>query len=96
MLMTKEELSVKIAEVDGVEIDNVDLAEAGEDKVLQKFTANSSGADHQDPGLTIANVSRGCGLMENRTYLLNPRMQIAQRLLCETVSPHSCEGCVRS
>ena len=54
MLVTEEELSIQITEVNGIQIDDVDLAEAGEDKVLQKFTANSSGADHQDAGLMIA------------------------------------------
>ena len=54
MLVTEEKLSIQITEVDGIQIDNVDLAEAGEDKVLQKFTANSSGADHQNAGLMIA------------------------------------------
>ena len=34
MLLTKEELTIEVAEVDGVQIDDVDLAEAGEDKVL--------------------------------------------------------------
>ena len=54
MLVTEEELSIQITEVNGIQIDDVDLAEAGEDKVLQKFTANSSGADHEDAGLRIA------------------------------------------
>ena len=51
MLMTKEELTIEVAEVDCVQIDNVDLPEAGEDKILQKFAANASGAHHQNARL---------------------------------------------
>ena len=35
MLLTEEELTVEVAKVDGVEINNMNLAEAGEDKILQ-------------------------------------------------------------
>lgn len=52
--MTEEELSIQIAEVDGVQIYNVNFAESREDKVLKKFAANSSSADHEDAGLMIA------------------------------------------
>ena len=58
MLVTEEKLSIQITKVDGIQIDNVDLAEAGEDKVLQKFTTDSSGADHQHTGLMIAILAR--------------------------------------
>ncbi len=34
MLLTEEELTIEVAEVDGVQVDDVDLAEAGENKVL--------------------------------------------------------------
>ena len=51
MLLTKEKLTVEVAEVDCVQIHDVDLAKAGEDKVLQKFAANSSSTDHQNTGL---------------------------------------------
>ena len=42
MLMTKEKLPIKIAQIDCVEIDDMNLTEAGEDKVLQQLTANST------------------------------------------------------
>jgi hypothetical protein len=35
VLVPKQELAVEVAEVDGVEVDNVDLAKAGEDEVLE-------------------------------------------------------------
>lgn len=33
--MTKEELPIKITEIDCVKIDNMDLTKAGENKILQ-------------------------------------------------------------
>ena len=74
MLMTEEELSIQITEVDGIQIDDVNFAEAGEDKVLQKFTANSSGADHQDARLMIAILAGGCKLIGKGTNLLDSGM----------------------
>lgn len=49
--MTEEELSVEVAQIDGIEVDNVDLAEAEEDDVLEEFAAYATGADQQDSGL---------------------------------------------
>jgi len=49
MFMTEEELTIEIAEIDGVQIDDMDLAEASKDEVLEELTPNPSCADHQDP-----------------------------------------------
>lgn len=43
--MAKEKLAVEVGQVNCVEIDQVDLAEAGADEVLEEFTANAAGAD---------------------------------------------------
>ena len=43
--MAKEELAVEVGQVNSVEINQVDLAEASTDKVLEKFAANATGAD---------------------------------------------------
>ena len=51
MLIPEKELPIEVAEVDGVEVDNVDLAKAGEDKVLEKLAPDASGAYHQDARL---------------------------------------------
>lgn len=58
MLLTKEELTVEVAEVDCVQINDVDLAEAGEDKILQKLAPNSSSADHQNARLVDDTFSK--------------------------------------
>ena len=57
MLLTKKKLTIEVAEVDGVQINDMDFAEAGEDKILQEFTANSASADHQDARLVMGDVS---------------------------------------
>jgi hypothetical protein len=51
MLIPEKELPIEVAEVDGVEVDDVDLAKAGEDEVLEKLASDSSGAYHQNTRL---------------------------------------------
>lgn len=64
MLITEEKLAVEVAEVDRVKINDVNLAEAGEDKVLQELAADSSRADHQDARLYGGSVSEAKSEME--------------------------------
>jgi hypothetical protein len=47
MLIAEQELPIEVAEVDGVEVDDVDLAETGEDEVLEKLATDPSCAYHQ-------------------------------------------------
>lgn len=47
MLMTKEELTIEIAEINGIQIDNMNLAEASKDEVLEKLAPNPSCTNHQ-------------------------------------------------
>lgn len=49
--MPKEELAIKIAKVYSVKVDDVDLTESSEDKILQQLTAYAAGADHQNARL---------------------------------------------
>lgn len=46
MLMTEQKLAVQVAQVDSVKVDDVNLAEAGQDEILEEFTAYASSADH--------------------------------------------------
>ena len=39
MMRTKEKLTVEVGDVDGVHVDDVDLAKAGEGKVFEEFAA---------------------------------------------------------
>ena len=71
MFVAKKKLSIEVAEVDGVQINNVDLAEAGENKVLQELATNSSGTDHQNAGLNDVTTSRGRkGIGRGQTCLI--------------------------
>jgi hypothetical protein len=47
VLVAEQKLPVKVTQVYRVEIDDVDLAKAGEDEVLEKFAADAASADHQ-------------------------------------------------
>lgn len=38
-------MSVEVTEVNGIEVDDVNLPETGEDEVLEKFAADAAGAD---------------------------------------------------
>lgn len=53
VLHAEQELAVEIAQVDGVQVDDVDLAEAREDEVLEQFAADAASADHEDPCLSL-------------------------------------------
>ena len=56
--MPEEELPVQIAQVDGIKIDDMNLTEASEDKILEKFASNTSSADKKNPRLSINKVSQ--------------------------------------
>lgn len=47
MLVAEQELTVEVAQVDGVEVDNVDFAEAGENEVLEELTTNATSSNHE-------------------------------------------------
>lgn len=51
VLVPEQELTVKVGEVDGVEVYNVDVSEAGEHQVLEQLTSNAASADHKDARL---------------------------------------------
>lgn len=51
VLVTEEKLAVQVTEIDGVKVDDVDFAIAGEEQVLQKFAANAAGSYHQNSRL---------------------------------------------
>ena len=56
MFLAKEELTIKIAQIDRVEIDNDNVRKAGKDEVLEELAANSTGADEQDTRVLDAGV----------------------------------------
>lgn len=50
VLFLKEKLSVEVGEIDGVKVDDFDVAKAGEDEVFEEFTTDSAGAYDEDTG----------------------------------------------
>ena len=46
MLMAEKELAIQIAYIDSVQVNDVDLSKARQDKILQQFASNSASANH--------------------------------------------------
>lgn len=71
VLMPEQKLAVEVGEVDGVEIDDVDVAKSGEDEVLEQLAANAACTNHEDARLRlrVSQVS-GAGVGEDRTSLM--------------------------
>lgn len=47
MFMSEKELTIEVAEIYGVEVDDVDLTEPGKSEVLQKLTSYTAGTHKQ-------------------------------------------------
>ena len=62
--MAEKKLSIQIAEINRIEVDDVNLTEAGEDEVFQKLTSNSTSANQKYSGLqeyeSQAEARMGC------------------------------------
>lgn len=81
-------MAVEVAQVDGVEVDDVDLAEAGENEVLQQLTANAASAYHEHARLPRISNSDVL-LLVSRSHLLNHAVQgAAEALLSKLVACH--------
>lgn len=50
----EKELAVKVGQVNRVEIDDLDVAEAGDNEVLEYLAANSSSPNDEDPSRLYA------------------------------------------
>lgn len=48
--LPEQELTVKVGDVDGVHIDDVNVFEAGQGQVLEDFTAQTTGTNDQNLG----------------------------------------------
>ena len=45
--MSEQELAVEIAEVDGININDVNFFETGENEILEELASDATGANHQ-------------------------------------------------
>jgi hypothetical protein len=51
VLIAEEKLAVQVAEIDGVEVDDVDVAKAREHEILEQLAPDAAGAHHQNARL---------------------------------------------
>ena len=51
MFMSEEELTVEIAQVDSVKINDVDVAEAGHDQIFEEFASYPASTNEENPSL---------------------------------------------
>jgi hypothetical protein len=47
VLMSEEKLAIEVAQIDGIEIDNMDLTKTCKDEAFEKLASDSTGAHHQ-------------------------------------------------
>lgn len=45
--MSEEELTIEVAQIDGIKIDDMDLTEACEDEVFEQLASDSTSTHHQ-------------------------------------------------
>jgi hypothetical protein len=57
MFLSKEELTIQVAQIDCIEVNYVDLTEASEDEVLQELAADPACADEKNARLRRECVS---------------------------------------
>jgi hypothetical protein len=77
VLIAEQKLPVEIAEIDGVQVDDVDLAKACEDEILEQLAADAASSHHQNarlpavsslpcslfaPGGSCTSVMRACSV----------------------------------
>ena len=66
VFVSKEELSVQVRKVNGVEVDDVNFRKTSQDEVLEQLTANAASADEQNTSLvqlSASSVQFPCALM---------------------------------
>ena len=47
MFETEEKLAIQIAQINGIEVDDVDFAKAGKEEVLEQLAADATSAHEQ-------------------------------------------------
>jgi hypothetical protein len=80
VLIAEQELAIEVAEIDGVEVYDVNLAEAGENEVLEEFAADAASSYHQDARLErISDCHMPC--VRVYSYLFDALMEGATEAL---------------
>ena len=81
MFLTEKELPIEVAKIDGIQVNNVNLAKAGEHEVFEKLATNSSSSDHQHTRLMKYKLSDVTDRLADELYLLDLAIESTQRLL---------------
>lgn len=85
MLVAKQELAIEVAEINHIQVDNVDFAKPSENKVLQQFASDAASAHHQHARLpSLALSQHTCA----PSYLFDAAMQCAEALGSKRVACH--------
>lgn len=50
MLLLEQELTVEVTQIDGVQVNDLDVAKAGEDEIFEQLTTNTTCAYDEDFG----------------------------------------------
>lgn len=88
MLITEQKLAVEVAQVDGVEVDDVDFAEAGKHDVLEQLAADAASSNHKNARLSQVSNWFVSSLV-SRSHLLHHAVQgAAEALLSKLVACH--------
>lgn len=61
MLLSEQELAIEVGQVNGVQVDDVNVTKAGEGEVFEQLASNSASAYHKDARLCSDVVSEGEG-----------------------------------
>jgi hypothetical protein len=48
VFLSEQKLTVQVAQINGVKIDNVNLSEAGQDQILEQLTSDAASADEKN------------------------------------------------
>jgi len=66
VLVPKQKLAVQVAEVNRVQVNDVDLAKAREHQILQQFAANASGSHHENTRLLDMRLQRAAETLSRK------------------------------
>ena len=72
--MSKQELTIEIAQINSIEVDDVNFAEAGEDEVFQQLATDAACADKKN--------ARLCVMRELSEYIFTQHHLIAIVIYC--------------
>jgi hypothetical protein len=89
VLVSEQKLAVEVAQVDCVEVDNVDFAKARLHEVFEQLAADAASAHHQHARLSQVSTPLS-SIYNSENYLLNARLQTAADALARMLVAPRC------